>query len=182
MTAPFRITGETLVRIPTLETARLRLRAPEMRDFEAFSAFRTSERSRGVGGPYPASAMWGQFLALAGHWAQRGFGRWIVEERDSGEAVGLVGPFFPDTWPEPEIAWSLFNGAEGKGYAQEAAAASLAYAKTELGWTRAVSLIMASNTRSVALAERLGAVLEGDYAHPELGALQVWRHDMGGAQ
>ena len=29
--------------------------------------------------------------------------------------IGLVGPFFPDGWPETEIGWLIFDGAEGQG-------------------------------------------------------------------
>jgi ribosomal-protein-alanine N-acetyltransferase len=182
MSAPFRITGETLVRIPTLETARFRLRAPEMRDFEAYAAFRASPRSVTVGGPFDRVAAHSQLTAIIGHWQLRGFGRWIVADLADDTALGLVGLHHPEDWPEPEIAWSLFDGAEGKGYACEAAMAVRAYAYDVLGWKTVASLIVPTNTRSVALAKRLGAELEGNYAHPVLGPLQVWRHQKGDAQ
>jgi len=164
------------VDIPVLETERLRLRAPRLDDFEAYAAFRASPRARHVGGPYPRETAWDQFCSLAGHWQLRGYGRWIVADRPSDAALGIVGPFFPEVWPGPELAWSMFDGAEGKGYAQEAALAARAYAYGTLGWTSAISVIAPENTRSVALARRMGARADGIWDHPSLGLLHIWRH------
>jgi RimJ/RimL family protein N-acetyltransferase len=57
------------------------------------------------------------------------------------------------------------------------------YAYDTLGWTSAISLIASDNHRSRALAERLGATRDGDFAHERFGRMQVWRHpgpDAGG--
>lgn len=167
---------DTVIRIPSLQTERLILRAPAPRDYDAFCAFRRSPRSAGIGGPFPQDGAFTGFAALIGHWHLRGFGRWIVAGRDSDEPLGIVGPFFPDDWPEPEIAWSLFDGAEGRGIAQEAAIAARAFAYKVLGWTTAMSAIMAGNQRSVALAKRLGCTPEGSFEHPAFGTLEIWRH------
>jgi len=176
MSTLFRITGETQICIPTLETERLTLRAPEARDFDAYAAFRASPRSVTVGGPFPRAVAHEQFNAVIGHWHMRGFGRWIIENRDTQTAIGLAGLYHPEDWPEPEVAWSLFDGAEGQGFATEAARAARAYAYDILGWDQVMSLIMPNNTRSVAVARRLGAILEGPYSHPKLGTLDLWRH------
>jgi ribosomal-protein-alanine N-acetyltransferase len=162
--------------IPALETARLRLRAPEMRDFEAYAAFRASPRAVTVGGPFPREVAFDQFCALIGHWALRGYGRWVAADRETDTALGVVGLFCPEGWPEPEIGWSLFEAAEGKGYALEAARAARAHAYGTLGWSTVASLIRPDNARSIALARRMGATREGVYQHPTLGPLEVWRH------
>ena len=166
----------TGVRIPTLTTERLTLRAPGPKDFEPVAAFYASERAAMVGGPFDRPSAWLRFASLVGHWHLRGFGRWIVAARGGGEPLGIVGLHFPETWPEREIAWTLFAGAEGRGIAHEAARAARDHAYRALGWRAAVSLIKAGNARSEALARRLGAHREGDWEHPTAGFLGVWRH------
>jgi ribosomal-protein-alanine N-acetyltransferase len=168
--------SETVVRIPTLETERLRLRAPKASDFEAYADFRTGPRALYAGGPFSRAEAFEQLAALVGHWLLRGYGRWMVAQKDSDRPLGVVGLYYPDDWLEPEIAWSVFDEAEGQGIAQEAALAARGYAYETLGWTTAVSLIDPRNTRSAALAERLGATREGVFHHSSLGAMDVWRH------
>lgn len=166
-----------LVDIPVLETERLRLRAPVASDFEPYRTYRMSPaRTAGVGGPRSYLQCWDYFGELFGHWILRGYGRWIVADKETDAPFGLVGLFYPPDWPEPEIAWTVFAHGEGKGIAHEAAIATRAHAYDTLGWTRLVNLIMPGNTRSIALARRLGAVHESDYAHPDSGTLQIWRH------
>ena len=170
----------TAIVIPTLTTERLTLRAPGPEDFEPFAAFYASERAAMVGGPSDRPSAWFRFASLVGHWHLRGFGRWIVAARGSGEPLGIplgiVGLHFPETWPEREIAWILFEGAEGRGIAQEAARAARDHAYRVLGWRTAVSLIKAGNARSEALARCLGAHHEGVWEHPTAGPLGIWRH------
>jgi RimJ/RimL family protein N-acetyltransferase len=161
---------------PTLHTDRLTLRAPGLQDFPAYAAFLQSPRSHIVGGPMDAADAWRSLAAVIGHWTLRGFGRWAVTPRDGGPCIGIVGLHYPESWPEPELGWWLFDGAEGMGYAHEAALAARAYAFHTLGLRTLISLIKASNTRSIALAHRLGAVFEGDFPHPKYGALGVYRH------
>ncbi|MEM9972845.1 MAG: GNAT family N-acetyltransferase [Pseudomonadota bacterium] len=169
-------TSHTTIEIPSFEEGRLIYRAPRLSDFEAYAAFRGSPRSKGVGGPYLRSSAFQSLAALIGHWHLRGFGRWMIEDRDTGAPLGIVGPMHPDGWPEPEIAWSVFEAAEGRGVAYEAARFSLRYAYEVLGWSTAISCSMPDNTRSIALAKRLGATYERDFVNPEFGTLQVWRH------
>ncbi len=168
--------SETVIRIPTLWTRRLTLRAPCIEDFVAFAEFRGSDRARSLGGPFTRPEAFQQLGALIGHWHLRGFGRWMVADRSTDSPLGVVGPFFSEGWPEPEIAWSIFASAEGRGLAEEAARAALDYAYDVLGWRTAISLIAPDNTRSIALARRLGAERDGDYAHATLGPLDVFRH------
>lgn len=166
-----------LTGIPVLETQRLRLRAPELADFEPFAAYLASERSVFTGGPMHRNLAWRSLAAALGHWALRGYGVFVIEDRATGLALGTTGPFFPEGWPEPEIAWTLWNPqAEGRGIAREAALAARAFAYDTLGWSTAISMIGAGNTRSAALARRLGCVLEGVFHHAQFGPSEIWRH------
>lgn len=162
--------------IPTVTTERLVLRAPDMRDFDTFAAFWAGPRSVSLGGPVDRTAAFQKFCAIGGQWQLRGYGRWIVADRDTDAPLGIVGIFHPVEWPEPEIAWTVFDGFEGRGVACEAAIATRAYAYETLGWSTLVSLTEPDNARSIALAKRLGARHDGEFDHPAYGPLNVWRH------
>ena len=166
----------TTLTIPTVETESLRLRCPAMSDFDAFAAFRMSARTRYLGGACTRTQAFDKLGEIIGHWHLRGYGRWMVADKDTNAPLGVVGPFFPDDWPEPEIAWSVFEQAEGRGVAFEAASAALDYVYGTLGWTTAISCVEPGNDRSVALAKRLGARREDDFTTRDGLVLEVYRH------
>jgi len=162
--------------IPVLHTERLTLRAPTWDDFDAYAAFRGSDRAKFLGGPFTRAQAFEQLCAIIGHWTLRGYGRWMVADRETDAPLGIVGLLYPEDWPEPEIAWSVFEAGEGRGIAYEAACTARDYAYSTLGWTTAVSLIDPANTRSVALGERMGCKFEKTYQHETLGTMHIWRH------
>lgn len=146
---------------PTLTTARLSLRGPAKSDLPAFMAWVTqSELMATVGGKGTERDAWRGFLAGIGHWNWHGYGFFTVVERASGIAAGRVGIINHIEWPQPELAWHMFDGFEGKSYAFEAACAVREWAGRTLGLEPLISLISPSNTRSLALATRLGAMEE----------------------
>lgn len=162
--------------IPTLETERLLLRAPEMRDFEPVAAFFATERSRFVGGPRDRFATWRAFAATLGQWHLKGWGMWAVVIRESGRFAGMVGCHDPEGWLAPEIGWMIMDPeAEGRGYAFEAALAARAQAYGPFGWREAFSVIDLENHRSIALARRLGCALDRE-AEWEGEPVGIWRH------
>lgn len=162
--------------IPTLRTERLILRAPEQRDFENVAAFfADAEYSAGFGGPLNRNQAWRWFASMIGHWALNGYGFWMVDTQD-GEAIGFVGLWGPEGWPEPELGWVMFRSSEGRGYAIEAAREARRYAYEVLEFETLSSNIFPGNTRSVALAERLGARYERSYENVSHGTEMVYRH------
>lgn len=159
---------------PTLTTPRLILRAPQAADWPAYRAYRLTPRSTLP--PMREAEAWTHFAAFFGHWSLRGFGRFVITLRDTSQPIGHAGPFHPAGNPEPEITWTLWSPAhEARGFAFEAAQAARNHAFATLGWTTAVSYIDEGNTRSLALAERLGARLDRQAAAPGAGTL-VYRH------
>ena len=83
----------------------------------------------------------------------------------------------PGGQPEAEIKWILWDSAsEGQGLAFEAAVATRAYAFDTLGWTTAASFITPDNTRSIALATKLGATPDRDWHTPRGTLVTIWRH------
>ena len=165
---------------PVLETERLVLRAPQMADWERWRAFTEDERSRFIRGgePMELGKAWRAFAHVTGMWALRGYGSFVFCLKGSDDALGMTGPWHPMDWPERELGWTVWQaGAEGKGYACEAAARARDFAFRDLGWDTAVSYIDPANARSVALAERLGCTLDTGAATPfaETPTL-VYRH------
>ena len=85
----------------------------------------------------------------------------IRDRRATGTFLGRVGCFQPEGWPDFEIAYTLARHAWGRGYAREAAAASLTYAREVLGRDAIISVIRPDNVGSIRVAESLGAVPDG---------------------
>lgn len=170
-----------MTQISSLETKRLILRRPAPRDQDACVGFFMSERAAGVGGPFDLHGAWRHFAYELGHWEIHGFGMWAVTMKDDDTILGLIGPWFPADWPEREIGWMVFERAEAKGIAFEAAKAAINHARTELGWTNFVSYISEGLTRSVNLAERLGAELDPNVKGPDAHPCLVYRHPTGKA-
>lgn len=168
--------------LPVIETERLRLVQPAASHIPAMTEFYGSDRAAALDWQLMPHEAWRHFAFVLGHHILRGFGPFVAEARDDGRAVGMFGPWRPESQPEAEIKWSVWNAAdEGKGYAFEAARAMLDYAFRTLGWTTAVSYIRPMNTRSAALARRLGAREDGTWTTPRGTEITVFRHVPGGA-
>lgn len=161
--------------IPTLETQRLILREPKMSDFDPIAAHWALERTQYIGGPLDRKGAWGAFSADAGQWILRGYGMWIAEDKESGKTAGWIGFYEPERYDEPEIGWIFLEEFEGKGLAFEAALAVREYGEQNFGVTSACSFIAVENSRSIALAERLGATREETREGPK-GPYYVYRH------
>ncbi|MQQ08624.1 GNAT family N-acetyltransferase [Epibacterium sp. SM1979] len=161
--------------IPTLETPRLILRGPTAEAYPNFEATFASYRSRFMGGPLNAYESWMLFAAEIGHWQVRGFGMWMIHDKHTDETYGMAGGWQPAGWPEAEIAWIIWPGAAGKGYALEATNAARHYFYETMGWQTAVSYIDPKNLDSIRLAERLGATKDHDAATVD-GHDAVYRH------
>ncbi len=162
----------------TLKTDRLTLRRPTPRDWPQARDFFMSERAKGIGGPDTLGVAWRAFATKLGHWEIHGFGMWAITRTGDDTCLGTVGPWCPADWPENEIGWLIFNPAlEGTGIAFEAARAVVDHVFQTLGWNTAVSYITAENSRSIALAERLGAIVDPNarIPRPEKPCL-VYRH------
>lgn len=167
---------QNLSMAPRLTTDRLVLRGPEREDLPAFTRFMTSALSmKAQGETVTAEQAWFGFLTGIGHWHWHGFGFFTVVEQQTGHPVGRVGLIKHSNWPDVELAWHLFEGAEGKGFATEAALAVKSWANKELGLAQLHSYIDRGNTRSQAVARRLGAITDGTQAPHEPEAA-VWVH------
>lgn len=167
---------EPLTIAPVIETGRLTLRGPMRSDLPAFTRFMTSStRMRAQGETVSEEQAWFGFLTGIGHWQWHGFGLFTLVVRGPGVPVGRVGLLKHSSWPEVELAWHLFDGAEGNGYATEAGQAVRSWAYQARGFDRLVSYIDRENHRSQEVAKRLGAETDGTRADHEPEA-KVWVH------
>lgn len=151
--------------IPTIETARLILRAPELADFDAYAALGTNPdfmRFMGDGPLRNEEESWSGFLRMAGSWAIAGFGTWAIVEKASGRYIGNTG-FIErkrDRGPEfkgvPEMGWAIDPAAVAKGYATEAVLAAIAWGRQHFGPVRVIALINDENTASIKVAKKCG--------------------------
>ncbi|UWQ32178.1 GNAT family N-acetyltransferase [Leisingera sp. M527] len=146
--------------IPTLKTERLLLRAPTFDDWPDFWDLMKSERSVYMGGPFSAVHAWGDFCQGIAQWQMFGFGSLSIEVISTNQCVGRVEINYGPRCPEPELGWQVFDSAEGKGYAFEAATEMRRWAFEEREMQTLVSYIDPRNQRSQGLAERLGAALD----------------------
>lgn len=146
--------------IPTLTTQRLILRAPVVKDFSTYALLMASPRSVCMGGPFDTRTAWGLFCHDVALWQLFGHGALMIDLQATGECVGQVGINHGPLFPEKELGWQVYEEYEGHGYATEAAGTLRDWAFRTLGLPTLVSYIDPNNHRSVAVAERLGAIID----------------------
>jgi ribosomal-protein-alanine N-acetyltransferase len=180
------------VDVPTIETARLRLRPWSERDVKSYARIlRDPEVLRyfGSGPRYRLKRAAARILAslstvearravrsLQAHWERCGFGEWALEEKATGELIGQGGLVDQATWvAEPcrtELGFLLKRDAWGRGLGTEAAAAALEHAFTQLSLDRVISITLLENRRSRRMIEGLGLSRVGETHW--LGSDVVW--------
>jgi ribosomal-protein-alanine N-acetyltransferase len=106
----------------------------------------------------------------AEHWAEHGYGWWLWRDRDRDRLVARVGLARTSVEGEPviELGWSVPVAEQGRGYATEAAIASLGYAFTEAGLERVVSFTWTENLASLRVMEKAGFELDRPIEHANL--------------
>jgi len=108
------------------------------------------------------------------HWAEHGFGQWVVELPGAASFIGVVGletvSYEAHFTPAVEVAWRLTRPYWSHGYATEAARASLDYGFGQLGLDEIVAVTVPANRRSRQVMRRLGMTRkpEDDFDHPNV--------------
>ncbi|MEE4153296.1 MAG: GNAT family N-acetyltransferase [Erythrobacter sp.] len=144
-----------------LETERLTLRDWREADWaEFFAGTNTPEVMRWLGGVADAATMAAARARVEGYRAEFGHTFWVVERREDGAVLGFCGLKRCTDENGPfgmmEVGWRLAEAAWGKGYAREAAAASLEVGFTRFGAEEIVALTVEGNSPSWGLMRRLG--------------------------
>ena len=162
-----------------IETERLILRPMKPEDCEPHIAMLQNPKTAAFLSPTkePQDRMdlWRQFASYLGHWQMRGFGFFSVDEKETGNWVGRVGPWMPDGWPSLECGWSIDPAHWGKGYAPEAAIASVKWAFDQFpDLDRIISVIDPENTNSQAVAKKIGEEKSGEIFEFWGYRLDIW--------
>jgi RimJ/RimL family protein N-acetyltransferase len=160
---------------PTIDTPRLHLRAWREEDLPAFAAMNSDPKVMEFFlKPLDRSESDQLTARIRENFARRGFGLWAVEVRGVADFIGFVGLSVPGFsahfTPCVEVGWRLAHEHWGRGYATEAALASLEFAFDRLALDQIVSFTTAANRRSQAVMERIGMTHtpEDDFDHPAI--------------
>jgi RimJ/RimL family protein N-acetyltransferase len=170
---------EKLTGAPSLETARLKLRAHRLDDFPALAAMWADPIvARFIGGkPLTEEESWTKLLRYAGHWSLLGFAYWAVEEKQGGRFLGELGfanykrEIQPSIGSTPEAGWIFSPAAHGKGYASEALREVLAWGDAHFAHGRTVCLIHPDNAASIRLARKCGYIEQQHTTYKDRAAI-----------
>lgn len=143
--------------IPTLETARLILRAPTDDDVPAYEKFyMDGEASKFYGGPLSQNAARNKLARDLEHWRLRGYGKWVLERKDTGDVVGGCGIVWPEGWPRSELTWWIGISSRRMGFAKEASLAAIEFGYAVLKWDFVQTHMKDDNVSAKALTLALG--------------------------
>jgi RimJ/RimL family protein N-acetyltransferase len=109
-------------------------------------------------------------------YAAHGFGLWLMQAKETGEPVGICGILRREGLDEPDLGFALRQRSWGRGYAREAAAATLAYVRDVLGLGRILAITAPHNLASARVLEAVGFQDEGmiTMPGPKESRLFVW--------
>lgn len=153
-----------------IKTDRLRLRAITIDDTELMlavwndPAFMRNVLDRGIRTPEQArEALREGALKL---FADFGYGPYCMSLKSDGSMIGICGLFRRDNLDDPDIGFAVLPDYCGQGYAGEAAAAVVAYARDDLGLGVLTAIVSPGNAASIGLIEKLGLTFDSMITMP----------------
>jgi RimJ/RimL family protein N-acetyltransferase len=151
-----------------LTTQRLLMRPPEEGDLDELIALHADPAVERVFGATRRDEVI-EWIARARHeWVERGHGRVLLFDRESGAFLGRCGLRHWPEFDEVEVGWVLAPEARGRGIATEAGRACLEWGFRDLDVPYITAMIGPDNAASIAVAERLGMTpLRTDELHGE---------------
>ena len=101
------------------------------------------------------------------HWADYGFGLWILRDVGGGEPIGraVLRHLLVDRIDEVEVGYAFYPAFWGRGLATEIATACLELGRRELHLTTFVAVTGPSNKASAHVLEKVGLAYERDFMH-----------------
>lgn len=165
-----------------LETERVRLRPWCDADIEPFSAFNAdAEAMRYFPWTYNRAESEASMDRFRAHFAEHGWGPWVVEVPGETSFAGVVGlstiQFEAHFTPAVELGLRIQPALQGRGFATEAARASVAFGFQRAGLKEIVAMCTPDNRASRRVMEKLGMTRDpaDDFDHPAVGASHPMR-------
>ncbi len=93
-------------------------------------------------------------------YSQNGFGLYAIQPKEGGSPIGICGLVKRDFLEDVDIGFALLPAFRGKGFAREAARATLTYARQVVGLDRIVAITSRDNEASGRLLEDIGLRFE----------------------
>jgi RimJ/RimL family protein N-acetyltransferase len=93
-------------------------------------------------------------------YSRLGFGLYAVELKEGGSPIGICGLVKRDFLEDVDIGFALLPAFRGKGYAREAARATMSYAREVVGLDRIVAITSRDNDASARVLEEIGLHFE----------------------
>lgn len=107
---------------------------------------------------------------LGQSYRDNGFGLWRVTSRETGESLGLCGLVRREGLDFPDVGYAFLESAWSRGYAQEAAVATVAHARDNLGMKTLAAITKPENKASMRVLEKVGFTFQGMIDLPGIDA------------
>jgi RimJ/RimL family protein N-acetyltransferase len=161
-----------------LETERLRLREFTLSDAQLIYDLNDDpEVIRYVGDP-ACKDLEDATLVLENiilpQYAKYNIGRWAVELKATGEFIGWCGIKLLEDSGEYDLGYRFFQNHWRKGYASEAAAASLEFGHTKRGLKRISAHASVENIGSIKVLEKIGMAFEKSGTDECCGSIAIY--------
>ncbi len=154
--------------IEALETERLTGRPPTEGDFDLLHRLHRDPRAMATLGGLRDVEQTRFFLEMfVDHWRERGFGIWMLFDRDSGAFAGRAGLRRLEILgrPEVEVLYALLPAFWGRGLATEVARASVEVAFRDLGLADLIALTLRTNLASQRVMQKAGFRYDRDFSY-----------------
>lgn len=151
---------------PTVETARLTLRAIQAVDLEAYqqAIYADPVVMRYLPGGVPRPIEQTQVLIeeFEQHWQQYDCGAWAILLKEDQRLIGHVGLQKLTATDDVEVFYALAQDTWGKGYAAEAAREALRWGFERCRLSGIIGLAVPENTGSRRVMEKIGMKYRGE--------------------
>lgn len=163
--------------MPEIETDRLLLRMFTPKDGAAMydRIWTDEEVMRYVqpgGWPHAREESSALVQQLIDRFSERGFGQWAIVPKRAGELIGYCGLRYVNKTTDVELLYGIVARYWGRGFATEAARASLRFGFEEARLERIVALALPGNAASRRVMEKLGMKLEGPARHHDFDVVR----------